>query len=88
MFSTLNDSKNPMGAAKDRHSNIGYGTIGFDALSYIVHHKDFEEVPKILETPYVPDPENAKKSWPPYKYEISMLKDRKFHDFIGQGYCE
>ncbi|WP_346697524.1 deoxyribonuclease IV [Catenibacillus scindens] len=84
----INDSKNPMGAAKDRHSNIGYGTIGFDALSYIVHHKDFEEVPKILETPYVPDPENAKKSWPPYKYEISMLKDRKFHDFIGQGYCK
>lgn len=74
----INDSKNTPGAAKDRHANIGYGEIGFDALSYIVHHKDFENVPKILETPYIPDPENKKKSYAPYKYEIEMLKNNKF----------
>ena len=80
----INDSKNPCGAAKDRHSNIGYGAIGFEALSYIVHHKDFEEVPKILETPYVPDPQNPKKSYPPYKYEIDMLRAGVFRDYIRE----
>ena len=75
----INDSKNIPGAAKDRHANIGFGEIGFDALNYIVHHKDFENIPKILETPYVPDLENAKKSYPPYKYEIEMLKNNTFN---------
>ena len=45
----INDSKNICGAAKDRHANIGFGEIGFDALSYIIHHPDFTDVPKILE---------------------------------------
>ena len=70
----INDSKNAAGAAKDRHANIGFGQIGFDALNYIVHHPDFEDVPKILETPYVPLPDQPKKSLPPYKYEIEMLR--------------
>lgn len=76
----INDSKNPRGAAKDRHANLGFGEIGFDALSYIVHHKDFEHIPKILETPYIPDPLNKKKSYAPYKHEIEMLKNRKFDE--------
>lgn len=79
----INDSKNPMGSAKDRHANLGFGEIGFDALSYIVHHKDFEHVPKILETPYIPDPVNKKKSYAPYKYEIEMLKKGKFDDNLS-----
>ena len=33
----INDSKNPCGAAKDRHENLGKGCIGFDALNRIVH---------------------------------------------------
>lgn len=74
----INDSKNPMGAFKDRHANLGFGEIGFDALSSIVHHKDFENIPKILETPYIPDPANNKKSYAPYKYEIEMLKNNRF----------
>lgn len=74
----INDSKNVPGASKDRHANIGFGEIGFDALNYIVHHKDFENVPKILETPYVPDLDGSKKSYPPYKYEIEMLKNGVF----------
>lgn len=80
----INDSKNPRGAAKDRHANIGFGEIGFDALSYIVHHKDFEQIPKILETPYLPDPENKKKSYAPYKYEIETLKSKKFDPEISK----
>ena len=74
----INDSKNVPGAAKDRHANIGFGEIGFDALNAIVHHPDFEEIPKILETPYVPDLEDKKKSYAPYKYEIEMLRKGEF----------
>lgn len=75
----INDSKNPLGAHKDRHANIGFGSIGFEALYNIVHHPDFVSVPKILETPYIPSSENPKKSYPPYKEEIQMLRDGHFH---------
>lgn len=74
----INDSKNVPGAAKDRHANIGFGELGFDTLNAIVHHKDFENVPKILETPFVPSAVNPKKSYAPYKYEIEMLKSGQF----------
>lgn len=74
----INDSKNIPGAAKDRHENIGFGQIGFDALNYIVHHPGFENIPKILETPYIPSPSNSKKSYAPYKYEIAMLRKSMF----------
>lgn len=72
----VNDSKNERGAMKDRHENLGFGYIGFDALNYIVHHPGFQEIPKILETPFVGlDPKNKKA---PYKYEIEMLKAGAF----------
>lgn len=74
----INDSKNAPGAAKDRHENIGFGQIGYDALNNIVHHPDFEAIPKILETPYIKDKENPKKSYAPYLKEIQMLKNSKF----------
>lgn len=74
----INDSKNPCGAKKDRHANLGFGEIGFDALSYVVHHPDFEQIPKILETPYVPSPTKEKASYAPYRYEIEMLKNNQF----------
>lgn len=70
----INDSKNPLNARKDRHANIGQGYIGFEALNYIVHHKDFEKVPKILETPYIPDSDNPEKLVAPYKREIEMFR--------------
>jgi len=69
----INDSKNNAGARKDRHENIGNGAIGFEPLNYIVHHSDFLSVPKILETPYIKDTENPKKSYPPYKEEIARF---------------
>lgn len=85
----LNDSKNPNGAGKDRHENIGFGYIGFDAIHNIAFHPDFMEIPKILETPYVSVPGENKKSLPPYKYEIEMIKSGKFNpklieDIISQ----
>lgn len=75
----LNDSKNIQGAAKDRHENIGYGTIGFSSLHQIVWDKQFLEIPKILETPYV---KKEKESIAPYKKEISMLLSGTFEDWI------
>ncbi|MGJ5706824.1 deoxyribonuclease IV [Staphylococcus equorum] len=72
----VNDSKNDIGAHKDRHENIGFGYIGFDALNYIVHHDSFKDVPKILETPFVGEDKKSKK--PPYKLEIEMIKQQQF----------
>ncbi|MGL5917296.1 MAG: deoxyribonuclease IV [Culicoidibacterales bacterium] len=76
----INDSKNIRGAQKDRHENIGFGTIGFEALNYIVHHPDLPvQSPRILETPYVQiDPEDKKRTVAPYKLEIAMLRAQKF----------
>lgn len=74
----INDSKNIRGASKDRHANLGFGEIGFDALSYIVHHPDFSDIPKILETPWISSPTKEKKSYAPYKFEIEMLKNKLF----------
>lgn len=74
----VNDSKNDRGAHKDRHENIGFGTIGFDALMRIINYEPFENIPKILETPYVPSPDDKKKSYAPYKYEIEMIKSGVF----------
>lgn len=74
----VNDSKNVQGAAKDRHENIGFGHIGFDTLHYIVHHPQLQNLPKILETPYVGEDKKNKK--PPYQFEIEMLKKGKFEE--------
>lgn len=79
----INDSKNDLGASKDRHENIGFGYIGFDALNYIVHHKDFVDVPKILETPYITESDDSKERvFPPYKEEIEMFKSQQFDEEI------
>lgn len=67
----INDSINGIGAHKDRHANIGVGLIGFKTLVEYVHHPKLDNIPKILETPYI----NEK---PPYKEEINMLRSKKF----------
>lgn len=72
----VNDSKNPIGAHKDRHENIGFGTIGFDSLLAVIYNKRVEDVPKILETPYVD------RTYPPYKYEIEMIRKKKFDSHL------
>lgn len=77
----INDSKNPIGAHKDRHENLGFGYIGFEALNTIVHHEAFKSIPKILETPYVTKDDASKdKVYPPYKEELTMLKKGVFND--------
>lgn len=77
----INDSMNQRGARKDRHANIGFGTIGFDALNYIIHHPKLMTVPKFLESPYVTESVNSDdKVLPPYKHEIKMLEKGKFNE--------
>ena len=70
----INDSKNSINSHKDRHENIGFGTIGFNTLIKIIYNKKLENIPKILETPYVD------KLYPPYKYEIDMIRNKKFNN--------
>ena len=69
----INDSKNELGAHKDRHENIGFGTIGFDQLIKIIYHEKLKGIPKILETPYV-------EGLAPYKYEIDMIRKKEFNE--------
>ena len=68
----INDSKNEINTHKDRHENIGFGTIGFDNLINVIYNERLGEIPRILETPYVD------KLYPPYKYEIEMIREKKF----------
>lgn len=75
----VNDSKNEISSHKDRHENIGFGTIGFDNLIKIIYNDRLEEIPRILETPYVTKDDNSKeKVYSPYKYEIEMIRNKKF----------
>lgn len=75
----VNDSKNDIGSHKDRHENIGYGTIGFDNLINVVYNNRLSNIPKILETPYI----GENKEYPPYKFEIEMIRNKKFNDNLA-----
>ena len=61
----LNDSKNPLGARKDRHACIGEGEIGLEALSRVVRHPALKELPFCLETP---------NELPGYAKEIALMR--------------
>lgn len=71
----INDSKNEIGMKKDRHENFGFGHIGFDTLINIVYNPRIANIPKILETPCI---KSGKDSYPPYKFEIEMIKNKKY----------
>lgn len=68
----INDSKNIIGAHKDRHENLGFGEVGFNNIMNILYHDKLKDVPKILETPYIED-------YPPYKFEIEMILKKEFN---------
>ena len=61
----LNDSKNPLGAKKDRHACIGEGEIGLDALTRVVRHPALQGLPFCLETP---------NELPGYAREIALMR--------------
>ena len=75
----INDSKNEKGSHKDRHENLGFGTIGFDNLINVIYNPRLDDIPKVLETPWIKDEKN---SYPPYKFEIEMIRNKKFNDNV------
>lgn len=70
----VNDSLNMIGSHKDRHANIGYGTLGFETIINVIYNERLKGIPMILETPYV----DGKA---PYKYEIDNIRNKKFIDY-------
>ena len=72
----INDSKNPVGAHKDRQENFGFGEIGFDALMNVIQVPEFKNLPKILETPWIKVEDKVQIA--PYKKEIEMIRSGKF----------
>ena len=75
----INDSKNPISSHKDRHENIGLGTISFNSLLNVIYNDSLKDVPKILETPYIGDNNESKdRLYPPYKFEIEMIRNKQF----------
>lgn len=78
----VNDSKNDRSSHKDRHENIGFGTLGFDTLLQVIYHEKLENVPKILETPYI------NGDYPPYKQEIEMIRAKKFDPNLKEKIIE
>ena len=65
----INDSKNPRASHKDRHENIGKGYIGLSNLIKIIYNKRLDDIPKILETPYI-------NEQAPYKEEIALIREK------------
>ena len=63
----INDSKNPLGARKDRHEKIGKGFLGLDAIVRVMTHPALRDKPFYLETPNELDG---------YAREIALLKER------------
>ena len=63
----VNDSKNPLGAHKDRHEKIGEGTLGLDAIVHVMTHPALREKPFYLETP---------NDLAGYAREIALLRER------------
>ena len=78
----INDSMNQIHSHKDRHANIGYGTIGFNNLLNIIYNKRLEGIPFILETPYIN--RNQSDAYAPYKMEIESIRKKEFIDFINK----
>ena len=82
----INDSKNPISSHKDRHENIGFGTISFNSLLNVIYNDLLKDVPKILETPYIVDNNESKdRLYPPYKFEIEMIRNKKFNENLEEN---
>ena len=81
----VNDSKNDRGAGKDRHTPIGAGWLGHDAIHSIVHHELLQGRPFILETPWIG--KDKKTERPMYEAEIALLSGNALERF-GESFFE
>lgn len=64
----LNDSKTANGSRVDRHENLGDGLIGYEKLQLVVRHPKLLNIPFVLETPGLKEPETLLK-------EVAKLKE-------------
>jgi deoxyribonuclease-4 len=78
----VNDSKNPQGAAKDRHAPVGSGWIGFEAIAKVVRHEQLKDKPFVLETPWIGKTEATSR--PMYEAEIALLRGDAEERFGGE----
>lgn len=67
----LNDSKNTIGAKKDRHEKIGKGELGLETIALVINHPKLRHLPFALETP---------NELPGYAEEIALLKTLRVED--------
>lgn len=81
----VNDSKNPVGAGKDRHAPIGSGWIGYEGIAGFVGHELLKDKPFILETPWIG--KNEARERPMYEAEIAMLRGTTMERF-GDEFLE
>jgi deoxyribonuclease-4 len=82
----INDSKNPISSHKDRHEIIGYGTIGFNTLIGVIYNERLNNIPRILETPYIGNTnEDKERLYPPYKFEIEMIRNKTFNENLREN---
>jgi len=47
----INDSKDPFDSGRDRHENIGQGTLSMEPFKLLLHDKRTKDLPFIIETP-------------------------------------
>ena len=80
----VNDSKNTLASHKDRHENIGFGSLGFNTIMKIFNDPRFISIPKILETPYIESPTIKDRTYEPYYFEIEMIKSQTFDPFLKE----
>ncbi len=69
----MNDSKNPRGAGKDRHTPLGSGWIGYQTFQDMVGHHSLKHLPFILETPWIGKDDKTVR--PMYEVEIALLRN-------------
>jgi deoxyribonuclease-4 len=81
----VNDSKNPVGAGKDRHAPISSGWIGYEGIAGVVGHELLKDKPFILETPWIGKNERTER--PMYEVEIAMLRGTTVERF-GDEFLE
>lgn len=58
----FNDSKDPFDSGRDRHENIGKGTIPIEEFRFIMTHPKLKRLPFIIETPGFDDQGPDKKN--------------------------
>lgn len=76
-FFHLNDALFPLGSRKDRHANIGEGTLGKEGFRRLLNDRNFQATPGVLETPISDDKDHPYRS---YEKDLETL-----HSLVRTG---